>query len=118
MKLAINREEKKGMLGRAYFLCTVKVTISDEERRIASERRLLNSPLIGSKDPSSSDAANLLAVCGRSTISLSDLTNGVNAKAEGNQIGLLQWLEESVREKCKIVKINLEMIDGDSEEEI
>jgi len=118
MKLSINREEKKGVFGKAYFNCSIKVTITDEERQIASERRLLNSPLIGDKASATSDASNLLALYGRSTLSLSDLTNGIQAKAEGNQIGLLQWLEDSVREQCKIVKINLEMIDGESEEEI
>jgi len=118
MKLSINREEKKGMFGGAYFLGNIKVTITDEERRIASERRILSIPLIGDKASASSDAANLLVLFGRSTLSLSDLTNGIQVKAEGNQIGLLGWLEDSVREQCKIVKANLEMIDGGTEEEI
>lgn len=111
MKLSMNREEKKGMFGGAYFLGNIKVTLTSEERQIASERRIINIPLID-------DASKLLVLCGRSTLSLSDLVNGIQVKAEGNQIGLLGWLEESVREQCKIVKSNLEMIDGGTEEEI
>jgi hypothetical protein len=118
MRISVDREEKKGLFGRSFFETSIKVFLTSEERQIATERRLINLSLIGDGNISSQDTANLLHLCNRSRLSLADLINGIVAKAEGNQLSLLGWLEEEVKNQCKIIKSNLEVVEDSYEEEI
>ncbi|MCA1994198.1 MAG: hypothetical protein LDL41_19450 [Coleofasciculus sp. S288] len=108
MKLSLDRQEKKGFFGGAYYETIVKVALTSEEEQVARKQRIMNLSLIGDGDPSSSDTAKLLHLCNRSRLSLTDLIIGITAKADGNQLGLLGWLEDEIRTQCKNIKNNIE----------
>jgi len=108
MKLSVDRQEKKGLLGGAYYETSIRVILTPEEEQVARKQKIMNISLIGDGDPQSSDTAKLLHLCNRSRLSLADLKIGITAKAKGNQLGILGWLEDEVRSKCKNAKSNIE----------
>ncbi|ELS34160.1 MULTISPECIES: hypothetical protein [Pseudanabaena] len=85
----------------------IKVILSPQENRLASQQGLMDISLIGDGDPSSPDTDKLWRLCGRSHISLADLLLGVQVSADSDRLGLLGWLQEEVRSQCAIVKEGL-----------
>ena len=108
MKLSVDRQEKKGLFGGAYYETTIRVTLTPEEEQVARKQKIMNIQLIGDGNPQSGDTVKLLGLCNRSRLSLSDLTIGITATAKGNQLGTLGWLEDEVRSQCKNIKNNIE----------
>lgn len=108
MKLSVDRQEKKGLLGGAYYETAIRVSLTLEEEQVARKQKLMNLSLIGDGNPSSNDTAKLLNLCNRSRLSLIDLMGGITAKVKGNQLGSLVWLEDEIESQCKAVKGNIE----------
>jgi hypothetical protein len=108
MKLSIDRQEKKGPLGGTYCEAVIRVTVTREEEEVARKQKIMNLSLVGDGDVSSTDTAKLLRLCNQSRLTMVDLTNGITAKANGNQLGMLSWLEDEIRQKCKDFKSNVE----------
>lgn len=108
MKLSIDRQEKKGPLGGTYYEAVIRVTVTREEEEVARKQKIMNLSLVGDGDVSSTDTAKLLRLCNRSRLTMVDLINGIIAKANGNQLGMLSWLEDEIRQKCKDFKSNVE----------
>lgn len=107
MKLLVDRQEKKGLLG-VYYETSIRVSLTPEEDQVARKQKLMRLTLIGDGDPSSDQTAKLLHLCNRSRLSLVDLMSGITVKAKGNQLGLLGWLEGEIESKCKDIKDNIE----------
>ena len=112
MKLSVERKERTGPFGGAYYETAIKVSLTSEEEQVARKQKIMNLALIGDGNPQSPDSAKLLHLCNRARLSLTDLSTGITAKADGNQLGLLGWLEEEIRNQCKNIKNNIES-DGD-----
>jgi len=108
MKLSVDRQEKKGMFGSAYYETTVKVTLTPEEEQVARKQNIMNIPLIGDGNVQSDETTKLLHLCNRTRLSLADLKSGITATAKGNQLGMLGWFEDEIRSQCKNVKSNIE----------
>lgn len=110
MKLSIDRQEKKGLFGGTYYEAVIKVTLTSQEEEVARKQNIMNLSLVGDGDVSSTDTAKLLRLCNLSRLSMKDLIayGGITAKANGNQLGMLSWLEDEVRQKCKDFKSNIE----------
>lgn len=108
MKLSVDRQEKKGFLGGAYYEVAIRVTLEPEEEQVARKQKIMNISLIGDGNPQSNDTAKLLGLCNRSRLSLSDLKTGITATAKGNQLGSLDWFEDEIRSQCKNIKNNIE----------
>jgi hypothetical protein len=110
MKLYIDRQTKKGLFGGTYYETLAQVQLTPEERQIAQQARIMRLYLIGDRDLSSEETASLMHACNRSSISMSDLENGVKAKANNeSQLGLLAWFEDKVREKSQEFKQLIEV---------
>lgn len=109
MKLSVDRQEKKGPFGGSYYETSIRVTLTREEEEVARKQNIMNLSLIGDGNVSSTDTAKLLRLCNLSRLSMRDLTmGGITAKADGNQLGMLGWLEDEIRQKCKDFKSNIE----------
>lgn len=109
MKLSVDRQEKKGFFGGSFYETSIRATLTDQETKVAYEQRIMDLALIGDGDVSSDDTGKLLHLCNRTRLSMSDLTLGIIAKAnDASQLGMLAWLENRVRERCKEFKSIIE----------
>ncbi|GEM_PF-2309807 len=109
MKLSVDRQEKKGFFGGTYYETVIRVTLTDEERKVAYGQGIMNAWLIGSNDVSSEETVNLLHLCNRSHLTMEDLIVGITAKANNeSELGFLAWIENRVKDQCKNFKSHIE----------
>ncbi|XWK86934.1 MAG: hypothetical protein U7127_22420 [Phormidium sp.] len=108
MKFTADRQEKKGPFGGTYYELYIRVTLEPKEEEIARKQGIMSKQLVGTNNPDSSEFTKMIQVCGKSSLSMIDLTSGITAKAsDGSQIGKLAWFEQEVREACKTFKSHI-----------
>ncbi|MCT7958918.1 hypothetical protein [Laspinema palackyanum] len=108
MKLSVDRQEKKGPFGGTYYESKIKLTLTEEEEKIAETIELMKKGLF---DPTDSVESQVLLALARNKLSVWDLTKiGVTAKCDKEaDLSRLALVENKIRERCKDIKAEIDL---------